>query len=274
MDLSPNAFTVPAALGLLGIGVIVGAYGTMIGAGGGFLLVPVLLLVAPDLDPASVTAMSLAVVFFNAYSGTWAYARMGRIDYAAGILFAVAGIPGALFGTYVVTLIPREPFALVFGVLLLALGAFLVIYPHPSYASSVAESTEEKTSRQQRRSLLGAIASSYLGLLSTLLGIGGGILHVPFLIRVLHFPPHVATATSHFVLALVTLAGTGAHLVQGELQQVLAPTASLALGVTMGAPIGATLSSFIRGRLLIRLLALALSAVAARLLWLLFKAWS
>src|SRR5262245_57150923 len=104
MNLSPESFTVPLALGLVGLGILVGAYGTMIGAGGGFLLVPVLLLLAPDLSPASATAMSLTVVFFNAYAGVWAYARMGRIDFASGALFAFAGLPGALLGTYVVTL--------------------------------------------------------------------------------------------------------------------------------------------------------------------------
>jgi hypothetical protein len=272
MDLSSGTITVPSALGLLGLGVLVGGYGTMIGAGGGFLLVPALLILAPDLSPASATAMSLAVVFFNSYAGTWAYARMGRIDYAAGTLFAIAGIPGAFFGTYVVTLIPREPFAVVFGLLLLALGVYLGLGPQPS-PSNPGDTAPGKTSVRQRRSLLGAIGSAYLGLLSSLLGIGGGILQVPFLTRGLGFPPHIATATSQFVLLLVTLAGTVSHLLHGELQTVLAPTAFLALGVMIGAPIGATLSSFIRGGLLMRLLALALCLVAGRLLWRLIGNW-
>jgi uncharacterized protein len=255
------------ALALIGLGVLVGTYGTMIGAGGGFLLVPALLLLVPSLEPADVTAMSLAVVFFNAYAGTWTYARMGRIDYAAGTLFAVAGIPGALLGTFVVTLIPRGPFALVFSTLLLALSFYLVL--RPLHRSWTPENSTGQTKRQSA-SLLGALGSAYLGLLSSLLGIGGGILHVPFLVRALRFPPHVATATSHFVLMLVTLTGTIAHLVSGELHDVLLPTTLLALGVMLGAPIGATLSSFIRGSLLIRLLALALCAVAGRLLWRLF----
>jgi uncharacterized protein len=264
MDLSPQNFTELEALALAGIGMLVGAYGTMIGAGGGFLLVPVLLLLAPNLSPASVTSMSLAVVFFNAYAGTWTYARMGRIDYAAGTLFAIAGIPGALLGTYVVTLIPPGPFALVFSALLLGLSIFLVVRPmQPSAEPALTPSANKR----QSVSLLGAVGSAYLGLLSSLLGIGGGILHVPFLVRALRFPPHVATATSHFVLMLVTLAGTASHFASGELHEMLLPTTLLALGVMMGAPIGATLSSYIRGGLLIRLLALALCAVAGRLIW-------
>ena len=167
--------------------------------------------------------------------------------------------------------IPRDAFALAFGTLLLTVGIYLCIRPlQPVGANWHAGATP---SPHQRRSLLGAVGSAYLGLLSSLLGIGGGVLHVPFLIRGLGFPPHIATATSQFVLMIVTLTGALAHLVNGELQEVLVPTAFLALGVMMGAPIGATLSSFIRGSLLIRLLALALCAVAGRLLWRLSESW-
>jgi uncharacterized membrane protein YfcA len=119
----------------------------------------------------------------------------------------------------------------------------------------------------RRRSLIGSIGSAYLGLLSTLLGIGGGILHVPFLIRLLGFSPHVATATSHFILAWVSLVGSLEHYLHGELDGVLAPTAYLALGVMMGAPVGAASSYWLRGPGLIRLLAVALMLVGARLIW-------
>jgi len=80
----------------------VGTYGTLVGAGGGSVLVPILLILLPKETPATVTAISLAVVFFNAYSGTIAYMRMGRIDYRAGTLFSLAGLPGAVLGTMLV----------------------------------------------------------------------------------------------------------------------------------------------------------------------------
>ena len=73
-------------LWLIPLGVVVGTVGTMIGAGGGFLLVPVLLLMYPGVSPDNITAISLAVIFFNALSGTFAYSRMGRIDYRSGLL--------------------------------------------------------------------------------------------------------------------------------------------------------------------------------------------
>lgn len=254
------------ALEFFFLGVLVGAIGTLIGAGGGFLLVPLLLFLYPEHSASHLTAMSLAIVFFNAYAGTWAYARMNRIDYAGGIRFAIAGIPCALLGTWIVQLVPRRPFELGFGVTLLAIGVYLMLFPLPK-KSKLDEHAHAAPALTDRELLVGSVGSAYLGLVSSLLGIGGGILHVPFLVRVLHYPPHRATATSHFVLAIVAFTGATAHVVQGDLNDLLAPTALIALGVMCGAPAGAAVSPCIRGKWIIRFLATALALVALRLLF-------
>ena len=74
---------------LLAIGLTVGFIGTLIGAGGGFILVPVLLLLFPQLDSEIITSISLAIVFLNATSGSLAYARLKRIDYKTAFFFSV-----------------------------------------------------------------------------------------------------------------------------------------------------------------------------------------
>ena len=110
----------------LPIGIFVGTYGTLIGAGGGFILVPLLLILFPDESPALVTATSLAVVFVNSVSGSIAYARARRIGWKTGLLFALATVPGAIAGSYLVKYIPRDAFAVGFGCLLLLLAAYLL----------------------------------------------------------------------------------------------------------------------------------------------------
>jgi uncharacterized protein len=80
-------------LWLIALGFVLGAFGTLIGVGGGFVLAPVLLLLYPRAEPETLASISLAVVFLNAMSGSYAYARMKRIDYKAGLLFAAATIP-------------------------------------------------------------------------------------------------------------------------------------------------------------------------------------
>jgi uncharacterized membrane protein YfcA len=114
--------------------------------------------------------------------------------------------------------------------------------------------------------------SFFVGYLSSLMGIGGGIIHVPVLVGLLGFPVHVATATSHFILALMTLAATGVHLATGALEPGLGRTLALVVGVVPGAQLGAWLSSRVRGRWLIRALALALAFVGVRILVLAFQA--
>src|SRR5438094_763257 len=104
---------------LIPLGFAVGAYGTLIGAGGGFLLVPALLLLFPTARPTTITSISLAVVFFNAVSGSIAYARDRRIDYRTGLIFAAATVPGAVLGAIAVGYVPRALFDGLFGLLLI-----------------------------------------------------------------------------------------------------------------------------------------------------------
>lgn len=245
------------------LGLLVGAYGTLVGAGGGSVLVPVLLMLLPHESPATITSISMAVVFFNAYSGTIAYMRMKRVDYRAGVMFTLSGVPGAVLGTLLVHEIPRRLFDPVFGVLLLAMGGLLVANP---LGAGRDQESEPSAAGPEDHWLMGSIGSAYIGVFASLLGIGGGIIHVPFLIRVLRMPPHTATATSHFVLTFIALVATVTHVALGEFEHGLAQTMYLAVGVMMGAPLGATLSTRLHGSLIVRLLALALCLVGLRLL--------
>lgn len=249
-------------LELAPLGFVIGAYGTLVGAGGGSVLVPVLLFLMPQRSPATITAMSLAVVFFNAYSGTIAYVRMGRVDFRAGWLYVLASLPGAVLGTLLVHELPRQLFDPLFGSLLVGIGSLLVISPMGGM-QTMDLSRPDSTGRA---GLIGAVGSGYIAVLSSLLGIGGGIIHVPFLIRALRMPPHTATATSHFVLTFMALSATVTHIVLGEFGDTVAQTMYLAVGVMMGAPLGASMSSRLRGSLILRILAFALCLVGARLL--------
>ena len=94
-------------LWLIPVGFVIGAYGTLIGAGGGFVLVPMLILLYPQEAPEVITSISLAVVFFNALSGSFVYIRLKRVDYRSGILFSAATIPGAILGAMTTSRIPR-----------------------------------------------------------------------------------------------------------------------------------------------------------------------
>jgi uncharacterized membrane protein YfcA len=217
------------------------------------------------------------VVFFNALSGSIAYARLRRIDYRTGLIFASATVPGAVLGALATQLFSRGIFNVFFGTLLLVLSTFIFLCPKPALSSSVSEKQNSHTRTVVDCNgvshtycfdiRLGLLLSFGVGFMSSLLGIGGGIIHVPALMQLLNFPPHIATATSHFMLAIMAFAGTVVHILTGEFSTGIRRTAFLAIGVLAGAQLGAKLSNKIKGTLLLRLLAVALFFVGLRLIF-------
>src|SRR4029453_1347279 len=113
---------------------------------------------------------------------------------------------------------------------------------------------------------IGVVLSIFVGYLSSVLGVGGGFIHVPALTRLLNFPVHVATATSHFILTIMALTGTGVHLARGVFVHGARRTAILAVGVILGAQLGAYMSTRLGGKVIIRGLALAMIFVGIRLI--------
>ena len=260
-------------LGLIGLAV--GAFGTLIGAGGGFVLTPILLLLYPHDSAQTLTAISLVAVFFNAASGTVAYARQRRTDFRSGGVFAAAALPGAIAGALVVGTVSRRSFDAIMAFVLLALAVWLLggeRFPIAKPTTGLVERRlVDSEGREYRYSVplrRGALYSVVVGFVSSFLGIGGGVIHVPLLVRALGFPTHIATATSHFVLAVMAGGGSLTHLLAGSFRHGhgLRRAAALSVGVVGGAQVGARLSLRVGGRSIELLLAAALFALAVRLL--------
>ncbi|MEO6397666.1 MAG: sulfite exporter TauE/SafE family protein [Tepidiformaceae bacterium] len=264
-------------LWLIPLGFAVGAFGTLVGAGGGFVLVPLLLLLYPKKDPETITSMSLLVVCANAASGSLAYARQKRIDYRSGAWFVAGTFPGAIAGAVVVRYIPRREFDAMFATVLILLGAFLLLR---SGNTRIADPVTGRGVVRRRITDVhgntfvysfhlwkGVLISAFVGFISSLLGIGGGIIHVPVMATMLHFPVHIAAATSHFVLAFMAGEGTAVHFATGALtwDRSLAQALLIGVGAIPGAQVGALLSHRLQGGVIIRALAAALVLVGVRL---------
>jgi uncharacterized membrane protein YfcA len=245
---------------LIGLGLLVGAYGTLIGVGGALVLVPVLLFLYPDASPLVITGVSLAIVLVNAIGATFAYARQRRADYRNGLVFAVGTVPGVLLGIFTLQFISRPSFTLVFGLAMVLISAFLIFRGEP------ATKAESLNGSYHCNRPLGFSISIGAGYLAGLLGIGGGIIHVPIMVYIMCFPTHVATATSSFILVFTGITGTLTHLSQGSYGSDWAVILWLAAGVVVGSQLGARLSKRLHGRTLIRLLAAALALTGLRLI--------
>ena len=269
-----------SSLLLLLAGFIIGTFGTLIGAGGGFILVPLLLIFYPELPPETVTAISMAVVSVNAVSGTAAYAKSGRIDYKAGITFALYTIPGSILGVYSVKYIPIQSFNMIFGILMIVLSAYLfyknsqnsvaVANPEPKTGFIHRILTDKQGVQYEYRynQTLGIVISILVGYLSPLLGIGGGIIHVPAMVNWLQFPVYIATATSHFILSVMATVSVVVHAIDGHYNNpaVLKMILMLCLGVVPGAQLGAYLSHRVKSKTIIKVLAGCLILVGIRIL--------
>jgi uncharacterized membrane protein YfcA len=260
---------------LAGIGLFIGAFGTLIGAAGGFLLVPILLFLYPEETPASITSITLTVAFFNALSGSIAYGRLKRIDYRSGLFFALAAIPGAILGAFIVNYLSRGIFQYIFGAILIFVSAYLLVRPGKKLTGGLLlKWTMHRHITDSQRHVhsyafnlpLAMIIAFFVGVISGLLGIGGGIIHVPALTQILNFPIHIATATSHFTVAITTLSAVGTHLAAGTYATEIGRVVVLSAGAVVGAQFGARLSQRVTGVLIVRLLAAGLAIVALRLL--------
>ncbi len=267
------------ALEFLGIGFVVGLYGTIIGAGGGFLLVPILLL-RYHLMPQLAIGTSLCVVFFNALSGSFSYARQKRIDYHTGLSFATGTLPGAILGVFLTGYFTPKVFYILFGIILIGVGMLLFFRPEPAPTKDASRCFLPFLRRKPvLRSLIDADGKKYeycfnyacgialsfiVGFFSSLLGIGGGIIHVPALIYMFSFPYHIAIASSHFILMISSLVGSIFHGISGNVNIEIALI--IGIGAVLGAQAGALISKRMSGLWIVRLLSLALIAIGIRLL--------
>ncbi len=262
--------------GLVLLGLLIGTYGTVVGAGGGFVLVPALLILYPDFEPEEVTAISLGVVFLSAVSGAAGYARQRWIDYRTGLLFAAASAPGVVAGAMLVQFVPERLFTGLFGVMLLVVAAVSLwgrplAIREPARGSGIIRRVVTDAEGRQYiyayRIWQGLTLSLGIGVVSSLFGIGGGVIHVPAMIMLLHIPVQFAVATSLFVLAFMSGGVSVIHLAMGTLGgDEAAKIAALALGAVPGAQLGTYLAQRIKGRSVLVLLASSIVVLGARLL--------
>ncbi len=263
----------------------------MVGLGGGFVLVPAFLLMG--FDPRVAAGTSMAVVLCNGASGTISYLRQRRVDVRSGLIFAIAGIPGAWFGGLIDQYIPQRLFSTLFAAMLLWAGIRLATTTPRTHREIEGESMLMRDDEPRpgvkadaergllvrdfkdaqgvrhtyRYNVAGAAAISMLGgLVASMFGIGGGIVQVPAMVSLFGFPIHIATATSQFVIALTALVGTASHAVYHDVEWSTA--AIVAVGAVVGAQFGARLAKRVPAEPLMKLLAAGVIVTAVRLVWL------
>jgi hypothetical protein len=215
-----------AVLGaLVGVGVAVGFTSGLVGIGGGVLIVPFLYFFyaagwnGPELAPAAQTtvahATSLFIILPTALVGVRSFHRAGYVEWRAALPVGGFAVAGALLGARLAILLPSGVLRLGFGLFLLYSGSQLLRRPVPHDHGPLRVELA-------RTVPIGLV----VGLLSAMMGVGGGILAIPLLLYVVHLDMERVAATSLAVIAFAAVSGTLSYALAGTPGEVL-PDGSL-----------------------------------------------
>ena len=239
------------------VGAIAGLMGSMMGVGGGVLIVPVLSLFLGVPIHQAIAASAVAIIA-NSATAAISYIRKELANIRLGMTMETMTTVGAILGGFTASLLSREILSGIFAVLLVLMSAY--IYLKTRLKSSQSNATGElglldesyydeylkRDVRYNTRKLpLGLGASLVAGNLSGLLGIGGGLIQVPVMTVAMGLPMKAAVATSNFMIGITACAGAYVYYIRGMVNPTVA--VPVALGVTVGAYVGSRLTSKVSG---------------------------
>jgi uncharacterized membrane protein YfcA len=238
------------------IGLIAGVLGSMIGVGGGIIISPALTFLG--LSPPQVAGTSLFSVSSTSISSTIAYAKSKKIQYMLGIKMASLSIPGAIMGSYFSTSIDPGFFKVLLAIILVGTGIYLFYKKSLTSGNSLSyESIWIK--------ILFYSSTFVAGIISSLFGIGGGVIFVPLMIMIIGLTMYLAAPTSQFILMITSLVGLITHIILGNPQYL--PAVLLSMGAFAGAQVGSRLSSKLSEQKLRLILGITFIGIAFRLMF-------
>jgi uncharacterized membrane protein YfcA len=265
---------IAGALMLAG-GAAAGLFGSLLGLGGGVLIVPLLTLgFGRPLREA--VGVSLVCVIVTSSAAAGAYLRGRVANLRLGMVLALFTAVGALVGGLVAFIVPDRALAGLFAVLLAYVALSMARGSRaprdgealpPGAATSAGEELPpgrlDAPGYRVRRVVPGSLASIGAGIVAALLGIGGGAINVPTMHLLMGVPVRVATATSNLMIGVTAVASAIIYLLRGGIDPYMAgPTA---LGVFVGATAGARIASRVDTRVLRWLFVAVLGLIAVQM---------
>jgi len=270
--------------GLVGLGIVAGALGALVGIGGGVVLVPALVLVF-GLDFRVAVAISLVAVIATSTAAGSVYVAAGQTNMRLGMTLEIATTAGGIAGGLLATVVPTTWLALLLAGMLAVTTVLLLRERGTRGRGGAARDEDEaaegyetpgrlagafvdaRTGRvvtyEATRLWLGSSVSAVAGVVSGLLGVGGGFLKVPAMHLGMRVPVKVAAATSNFMIGVTALSSFAVYLARGFVHPY--PAALVAVGVTGGSLVGARLQGRASPTVLRYVLSAVLAVVAVQL---------
>ena len=239
-------------LWLILLGFAAGILGSMIGLGGGIIVVPILTFLG--FPPTAAASNSLFAALSNAVASTISYSRQKRIEYSLGLKFGLLAIPGTVLGAIVSTDVSPGIFKILFGFVLIASAAYIFL----------RKKIETRESSMSTQMIIFAVGASFFaGIISSFFGIGGGIVFVPLMVVGMGMTMKKAAPTSQLILLFASLSGVVTHSLLGHPDFMQA--GFLAIGSFLGGLVGARLSMDIKERYLQIIVSVVILIAAAKL---------
>ncbi len=278
-EISVNLFLI------LGMGGAIGLLSGMFGVGGGFLMTPLLIFIG--IPPAVAVATEANQITAASVSGVLAHWRRGNVDFKMGTILLVGGILGSILGTWIFTVLKAMGqvdllISLSYVIFLGIIGSLMFIESVNAMIKSRKGSVARKKLHQHywihglpfkmrfRKSKLYISAlmplsiGALVGILSAIMGVGGGFVMVPAMIYLLGMPTSVVIGTSLFQIIFVTANVTLLHAINTQTVDVMLALLLMSSSV-VGAQIGTRFGTKLRGEQLRSLLALLVLIVCVKL---------
>lgn len=238
----------------LGLGYIIGLTLGLLGGGGSILTVPALVYLVGQTPQVAVTA-SLMIVGTNSAVGAMFHRSQGNLNWRIALIFGGTGMVTAYFAAGLSKLFPPDVLLVMFALLMLSVAALMILRPN----------TADQLDRQaERKWWVVIVAGAVVGVLTGLLGVGGGFLIVPALVMLVGLPMQQAVGTSLIIIAMNSLAGLLGHLGENSLDWML--IAVFAIAGILGTFTGTRLAQRIPSKYLQRLFAIFIIILGSFLL--------
>lgn len=257
------------------IALLAGIVGSLVGLGGGVIIVPATLFVGgmgwvAGITPQSVVGLSVVMMIFTGLGSTLTYMKTRTVDFRSGIIFFIGSIPGTLVGAFVNKGLDLPSFNLYFGILLIILASLLLVRDYLKPVKWFVENGKpiEFTDSQGKTYVYGypiwfaLILTFGVGFASGLFGIGGGSIIVPAMILLFLFPPHIAVGTSMLMVFLSAMVNSVTHISLGNVPWIY--TIPVVPAAYIGAKIGAALNQKMKSETLVFALRIILLLLGLR----------
>ncbi len=261
------------------VSVVAGLLGSLLGLGGGTIVLPALTLLL-HVDIRYAIGASVVSVIATSSGAAAAYVKEHMSNLRVAMWLEIGTTAGALTGAYVAGVVNERVLFIIFGVVLAYSALRMLGKVHRQGAPVPADAWADRLNLHDHyfdqaenrdieyrvtRSRLGLGLMYIAGLVSGLLGIGSGALKVPAMDLAMRLPIKVSTATSNFMIGVTAAASAGVYFARGDINPFLA--APVMLGVLLGALLGSRLLGRIESRAIRSIFVVVLVFIAGRMLW-------